>query len=427
MFVAIIAIILILISQNAFSQTPISHQNWQNTTVASDTITVDCAPLLLPFELGRLLNEGPPAPLGARGEMDKSLRSSHPIKVSLQPETGTSDQITAISGCTTNGAIIQLATADTGDTITVVHTPGVIEFAGSGNVILDSPLNILTLQRKAGIWVAEGGFGGGSGGGGSGTLDEAFDLGKVIDGASSEANAFVVGDGTSGWKFYVDTNGPVQECFEGANSCDLALNVASGNSFILNLLGTPELTIGSDGTTTLGSNLKEVHTYMVPASMLHVDGSLCTQTIDAQLNSRYYPGYVECLDNDGSTVTLSLPMPESWDASYVSLTGIWFRTGASASGNIQMDWATSCGGNSDPQGSFGSEAAMTFAVNGAGIAQNDHIYAPTASALSLSGCAKSDMIYLQGQINAAGTTEGTPTGAKLVYLKVEFKVDSWSD
>src|SRR5688500_5308381 len=159
MIIIVVAILLSMLSQITYAQTPLSHQNWQNATVASDAISVSCASLLLPAELGRLLIES--TPTVSRGEMDSSLRAGHPIKVSLQPQSGTSDSISSITGCTTNGSRIQLATVDTGDTITVVHTPGAIEFAGGGNVVLDSPLKILTLQRKSGIWVADGGLSGG--------------------------------------------------------------------------------------------------------------------------------------------------------------------------------------------------------------------------------------------------------------------------
>lgn len=169
MIIIVVAILLSLLPRITHAQL-ISHQNWQSATVASDAIAVSCASLLLPFELGRLLTES--TPTVSRGEMDSALRAAHPIKVSLQPESGTSDNISSITGCTTNGARIQLATVDTGDTITVVHTPGAIEFAGGANVVLDSPLKILTLQRKSGIWVADGGLGGGSSGGGGILLQE---------------------------------------------------------------------------------------------------------------------------------------------------------------------------------------------------------------------------------------------------------------
>lgn len=43
-----------------------------------------------------------------------------------------------------------------------------------------------------------------SAGGGAGTLDQAFDGGKTIDGANSEANALVLGDGTRSTKEWCD-------------------------------------------------------------------------------------------------------------------------------------------------------------------------------------------------------------------------------
>lgn len=49
-------------------------------------------------------------------------------------------------------------------------------------------------------------------GGGASTLNQAFDGGKTIDGANSEANAFVVGDGTRSSKEWCDaTNGCIKK------------------------------------------------------------------------------------------------------------------------------------------------------------------------------------------------------------------------
>lgn len=74
----------------------------------------------------------------------------------------------------------------------------------------------------------------GGGGGGSGSLNDAFNVGKVISGANSQANAFVVGNGPEGFRLYVGTGGPTLECFENTTeSCDNILGIPDGKKFYL--------------------------------------------------------------------------------------------------------------------------------------------------------------------------------------------------
>lgn len=617
---------VLLLPHFAFSQL-ISHQNWSApATIVNGVVTVACADLRLPFETQDYLSEA--SPFLVRGDMDFSLRSPHPVKLKLVPETGTTDNLTTISGCTVNGARVQLTPSVVGTTINVVHTPGSIELPDGVTVILNSPLKILTLQRKDSLWVVDSGAGasgggsasipiqddcstiiaegqlcwdqdndklyGGDGstavavdqgditswfnclegacnglqslpngsglnfsavvpdsagegiilpqgddcsgsvndgqicwdndndilyignssiavaqaGGGAGdgdvtdvfncasgdcgqvtmgdgdlldmstipldssteglilpqnaedcsaataegqvcwdsandvlfigdgtaaisasqptvSLDLAAEAGRTITSASGVENAVSIGDGTDGHRFYVGPLGPTIECFLGAGTCDQITNVPTGNSFILSLDDIAALTIADTGVVTLGESLKEVHSYQIPASMPSVDGTFCTKDVDIQIGARFYPGAIDCLGNNASHLEIAFPMPGSWDATYLTLTGHWYKTGASTTGNIRMDWAVACAGHDDAQTAYAGEVAMTFAANS--VAQNDHLQANTASALTLSSCAKGDMIYLRGEIDATATTNPEPATWKLLYITVKFKVDTWSD
>lgn len=528
----IYAILLLFVTSTSWSQS-ISHQNWQNQTIASDAITVECAPLLLPFELGRLIVENNPTT--ERGEMDKSLRSPHATKVSLQPETGSSDQITSITGCTTNGARVQLATVDTGDSITVVHTPGVIEFAGGGNVLLDSPLKILTLQRKAGIWVSDGGVGGGGssggaaedlttacatgrgivsdgagnmncgggifaqsdcstvitlgqicidtddgyiwagdgavaqranpirvaadcspyanigdlcidsddgtlwagneegiynvgagGGGGSGSLDQAFDLGKIIDGANSEANAVVIGNGTDGFKIFVGTNGPTLKCFQGANTCDITLDIPTGNSYRLKYAGTEGIVINSSGAVTLNNALIEYRSFWFGAGTISVDGVNCTEPVERVVNSGPKMWVLQCADNNASVIYGSVVMPDSYSGGLVTFELSAYSEAAPPSGVLNFDFASMCRSDSDsinnswPTGIDLREMAMTLDT------QYDREDVTTSAQAPNGTCAPGDMLFWKATMDATATTTQVAS-TYILGVKMEYPANKWSD
>ncbi len=415
----IITILLILISYPAYSQ-PISKQNWQTATVINDTITVNCAELKLPFDLGRLLVEDQPTV--SRGEMDQSLRSSHPVKVLLQPESGTSDSITTIADCTTDGARIQLATTDVGDTITVVHTPGSIEFPDGQNIVLDNRLKILTLQRKAGIWVADSGIGGGGGGGGSSDLTNACSLGEAVTIGCASADV--------GYRFYNDGTGMVQECFAGAGACNYDVSIASGNDFTLTLDGTPQLTISSAGAVTLGAALEERKVMAFPAGMLVVDGTQCTKSTGITLNSEVFSASISCTDNNAASIYFEFPAPEAWDEAELSLTGIFFQEDSSPDGILEFDWTAYCAGHSDPFGhnTFTSEVANgTMSLTASGLALNDLGYASTTGNIPIGSCSEGDMVRVRGQVDATATTAATPIDVQLLYIKAYLKFNDWSN
>ena len=525
----IYAILLLSVTSTAWGQA-ISHQNWQNQTVASDAITVDCAPLLLPFELGRLIVENNPTT--ERGEMDKSLRSAHAAKVSLQPETGSSDQITSITGCTTNGARVQLATVDTGDSITVVHTPGVIEFAGGSNVLLDSPLKILTLQRKSGIWVSDGGVGGSGGsggvledlttacaagrggvsngsggvdcgggifaqsdcstvitlgqicidtddgyiyagdgtvaqranpirvaadcspyasigdlcidsddgtlwagdeegiynvgagaGGGSGSLDQAFDLGKIIDGANSEANAVVIGNGTDGFKLFVGTGGPTIECFQGANACDITIDIPSTKSFKIKYAGTDGVTVDSAGEVVLANNMIEWRSFWFGAGALSTDSSNCLNPEERIINGGPKAWTIKCSDNNASIIYGNAAMPDSYSGGAVTFELHSVNENAAPSGNLVFNVSASCRSDAEfINATWGAAVAMTTAYT----TQYAGKHSGTVTVTPSSTCAAGESIYWRAVMNETTTTTQVDN-TYILGVKMEYPTNAWSD
>jgi hypothetical protein len=417
MYLFIIASLLILIGNPAYSQT-ISHQNWQTQTIVNDTVTVDCAQLKLPFELGRLLVED--RPTVSRGEMDQSLRSSHPMKIMLQPESGSADDLTTISGCTIDGARIQLATADVSDTITVKHTPGFIEFADALDVVLDNRLKILTLQRKAGIWVADGGLG--AGGGGTTNLANACSLGEAVTIGCTSADV--------GYRFYNDGGGMVQECFAGSSTCNYDISIASGNNFLLTLNGTPQLTISSAGAVTLGAAMEERKVMSFPAGMLVVDNAQCIKATGVTLNAEVFSASITCTDNNAASIYFEFPAPEAWDEAELSLTGVFFQEDSSPDGVLEIDWTAYCAGHSDPFGhnTFTAETSNgTMSLTASGLALNDLGYAATTGNIPIGSCTEGDMVRVRGQVDATATTAATPADIHLLYVKAYLKFNDWSN
>jgi hypothetical protein len=161
-FIAAI-LVLFLFTPHAFSQ-PHSQQPWYSATISSDTLAVTCHKLWVPPDEGRLLSD--PTPTTTCGEMCQALSSSHPKKYELQPQTGTSDNLSTITGCTIDGAKIQLSIADSGDSITIQDSVS-IALPGNQPIIIDETIEIVTLQLKNGVWVLDSGSGGS---GGSGTV-----------------------------------------------------------------------------------------------------------------------------------------------------------------------------------------------------------------------------------------------------------------
>lgn len=530
MRIAILALFAaILLPLRLFAQ-PLSHQNWQSATIVSDTLTISCADLRLPFERGSLLSEQNPTT--SRGDMDFTLRSGHPVKVIVSPETSTSDTISSISGCTVNGARVQLATAASGQTITVAHTPGAIEFSGSTNVVLSNPLQVLTLQRKAGIWVADGGLGGGGGGsaavledlttsctlgevgisdgagqvncgpslveqsdcstvtglgqlcfstfdghvyrgdgvlshrisaihqaadcasfsnigelcidtddglvyrgddeeasviggGAAGTqsLQDAFTFGKVISGANSQANAMVIGNGTDGFRIYNN----IIECFQGASTCDIDLNIPSGNSLRIKYNGTEGIVINSSGQVTLNNALVEYKSYSFGAGTISTDGTNCLDPVEKVINGGPKQWVINCGDNAGSIIYGSVTMRDAYSGGPIFFLLEAENENAAPSGVLDFDFSAMCRGDGDkiydpstaPWG-----AAMPVAITF--TAQYNAEMFWTGAVTPHGTCQAGDKIFWRAVMDATGTTTQA-ANTYILGVKMEYPTNKWSD
>jgi len=533
MFILCTIFLLILAFFNVtVAQAPLSHQNWNSATISAGAITIDCAPLLLPIELGRVLAEPNPT-VAPRGEMDKSLRSSHPVKVSLQPETGVVDDLTTINGCTTNGAKVQLATTDTGDTVTVKHTPGSIEFFGATDVVLSNRVQVLTLERKAGVWVSVGAVGGASGGGGTSILEnlttscangvvgtstgagqvdcgpslvrqadctsaiimgqlcqdldsgqwyrgdgvragqlapfyatdcspyagigqlcidlddgniwrgngedaacascasggggsqninDVYAIGRVATGLNSEANAAILGNGTTGLKFFNSTI----KCFDGVDTCDLVLSVPSGKNLRLQYNGTDFLVANLTGGVTLLNSGIEYKTYVFNAGMFSADGTNCTDPVERIINPTGdgpEMWTLNCGDNVASTFGGSVTLRDSYNGTPVFVLLEAVNENAAPTGVLRFNFEVMCRSDGDPIAGPWSTAtpiSITFA------SQYDLEQLWSAAITPNGTCAAGDKLFWRAKMDATATTTQV-ANTFVLSTKVRFATNRWSE
>jgi hypothetical protein len=165
-----------------------------------------------------------------------------------------------------------------------------------------------------------------SGGSGAGTLDQAFDGGKVIDGANSLANAVRIGDGVTPMCIYTDaTAGPiVTPCTDSnvrtripANFTWCLFDVEGGNC---------ALTVDPDAASAnamyqFGANYRPRKSIWFPAGSLSTDGTECSAPAELTINSGPKAYGIVCSlpgTNLDGHIYGSVVMPDSWDGGTVT-------------------------------------------------------------------------------------------------------------
>ena len=474
---AVLYLLLIsLISVSLALAQPFNKQGWQTGTVASDTLSVTCRKLLLPFDLGRLLVESNPT--SVRGEMDSSLSSSHPMKVDLQPQTGTSDTISAITGTIEDGCEIDLSVADVGDSITIPHTAGQFEFDGGVGITITSPLQVFSFVRKGGRFVLKSGGGGSGSGGGNVVLSDGqrVDLRSVNSANQNEGILF---------------NPNVTNCASAITDGQLCIDVDDltmwlGNGSGIDPLGGP----GAGGITTadaafdsnpvVDGRIGEVNaakfqgdpnegacikifedassmvakgytdcggvseaeaaptnktTFLVPISKFDVDDTHCVRAFNVTLQDSQSPVVVTCADNDAATIKVFVLMRDSWDGVNLQIFGAIHSGEATPAGDIELDWVGRCvesGGENDEDDNYPAEVAngtMLFDLDAATPAQHDFYSAATTGNIPLSNCTGTGkrLLWLRAQLDAGNTTADNLTQQHYLEFTVEYGLRSFTD
>jgi len=431
------------------------QQTWQNGTVSSDAISIQCSQFLLPSMIGDLLSE--PSPITVDGQMAHSLRSAHPAKIVLQPESGTSDSLSSITGCTFDGAIVKIRMADATDSVTITHGTGAnqISTPDGSNVVMNGVNRIYTFHRAGGRWIYEAGGGGGGSVSGNisigdgqklefvGTIDSinegfyppcqnscAQSIGFKQVCLDCDDNIWYKGTGTS----IVAIGGPGSGggCTD-ANSCFTLNKVVSGldgtaGAAVFKGSGTNALRIYDDaqgmvvdavtgyGTTNTPAIPREIKTITLGAGAFGVDGTLCEYNFNDVVNVLVVPVSITCDDADTSTIYLNIPMPDRWDGTNLKVWSFLHTKEADPAGDIHTDWTGYCveslGANAgaswaaETAGQNPDPGAMDIDLDNAAIVQHDMVVTGTNGNVPLSNCtgAGKKHLWLRMQVDAAGTT-----------------------
>lgn len=277
------------------------------------------------------------------------------------------------------------------------------------------------------------GSGGGGGGGGGVTLDQAFDGGKVIDGANSLPNAMCVG-GTLKLCIYEDaTLGPLirpstdanTRFYVWANFTGCWYDV-EGSSCMLTI--DPDATDNDKYTWTSG--YRPIKTISLPADALYPRGSSTLVTDTALVSGGLISPYLTTTDSDSDGFYRYLVMPANWDGGTVTATITVVNTNATPANNFEVDVSGACypAGTVIPTtiSTTGEQAAnvefdASGACGGSACNQNDPASATTA-AITINGTpAGGNFCGFQAQVDAIATTE-TTAGIKIVQMDIHYKM-----
>lgn len=449
----------------------ISHQEWQSATISSDSITISCADLRLPFEQGSLLNEA--NPLTVRGDMDFTLRSAHAIKVKLQPQSGTSDQLSTISGCNVDGAEVWLSTTDVGDTVTVVHTGGGIAFPGGTNFTLSEPAEILMLVKKDGIWNKIGG--GGIQGGNIIVADgQKVDLSQLtldtpgegifVPGAVNCAFAIglnqlcwdtndkilYIGDGFSIWPVGGSGAGGgcinLQDCFDSGSVIStlsgreqgLKLFDENGTGFIIYIsaFGPVAECVENYGTGSEGPCKPfELRSFELSPGSCSPDSVYFKHAFGTVLSSKRVPVSIHMDGGENALAEIScfISMPKRWDGIYFVLQSELHTLESSPGGDIRIDWTGHCVVHGGANGSDLYAAEVNpdsyMLIDLDGHAQHDLIKTVTQGSIPLASCVGTTdrSLWIRGLVDTTATTASDLNLQHIIKFKATYGLNAYSD
>jgi hypothetical protein len=263
------------------------------------------------------------------------------------------------------------------------------------------------------------------------TLDSAFDNGKVIDGATSEANGFCVGGDAASKRVCIWHDASTGLHILPDEAADTKTEIMTNQTWSLfDVEGDANVeTIDPDAASTLamwtyGTAYRPKKSVWFGAGSLSTDGTQCAAPAEATpVASGPKVWSIICTDNDGSTIHGAVRMPDSWDAGTVTFTHVYQQTAADTSA-LNGDIAAQCRGNGEaPSSTYGTEVAIDdAAVVGSGA--NDMT---TSAAVTPTGtCAAGDMLYWRYQLDATGTTTAVATLHHLGF-NMEYSITSRSD
>lgn len=268
----------------------------------------------------------------------------------------------------------------------------------------------------------------------SDTLDTVFDRGKIIDGASSLANAVRIGDGVTPLCLFTDaTLGPrIKPCTDSntrtyiENGFTWCLYDIEGDSCMLTV--DPDAT--DNDKYVWASGYRPIKTVSLSADALYPLGSSTLVTDTALISGGLIAPYITTTDSDNDGAYRYLVMDPKWDGGTVTATITVVNTNATPANAFRVDVSGECypAGTAIPTtiSTTGEQSAIiTFgssgSCGGSACNQNDPASATTA-AITINGTpAGGNLCGFQAQTNASGTTE-TVAGIKIVDLTIHWKL-----
>jgi hypothetical protein len=269
------------------------------------------------------------------------------------------------------------------------------------------------------------------GGGGAGTLDQAFDGGKVIDGANSVANAVRIGDGTTPICSFTDaTLGPViKPCTDANTRTYIWTNFTWG---IRDIEGDADMFVVDPDAASpnamyqFSAGYRPRKTIYWGAAAISVDGTQCATPTEST-NTLVKQFTVVCTDNDGAILYGSAVMPDAWDGGTVTFKWTIAQVAASTQ-TVEMDFAAKCVSHDEALAAFGTPPTGEQAASITLTADNDMLSRTTA-AVTVDGttCAGGDTLFWTGQVDATASGADLATAVETLGVSMEYTVNSLSD
>ena len=289
--------------------------------------------------------------------------------------------------------------------------------------LASNPSNCAAGQAAAGVdasGVAEGCFvpSGGGGGVAQGSIDAAFDVGKVVDGANSLANAAVFGNGTDAVSLYgLSGEGIV----EGPASGDVTLD--PDNDVVIQMAGSTKAVIAEGEYTFPAGSTLGWRKIFLTADSFRGDGVICTAEPLTVANAGAFQRFITCSQTSGGLLTTITPisMPKNWNGSGLITRLAWYEPDGDSS---QMVFRTvaKCRGNgtsnADAWGSESNDQTTTFSTSGA------ITWSGESSNVTADGVCTGDPVMLHVELRQQSSSSAGATNARFVGADIHYQITS---
>lgn len=265
------------------------------------------------------------------------------------------------------------------------------------------------------------------------TLDQAFDAGAEINGATS-ANPMIVGNGTQKGKLYGDASKGF--VVEPVPLGDSVWRIWTNYNGVIRdeEAATTMFTIDPDATDNdkyvWASGYRPIKTLSFTADSLYVAGSASLVTDTALVSGGLIVPYILTTDSNSDYFYRYIVMDPKWDGGTVTATVTVVNVNATPANAYEVDVSGQCYAAGDAVGTTisttGEQAAtITFgssgSCGGSACNQNDRASATTA-AITINGTpAGGAFCAFQAQVDATATTE-TVSGVKVVQMDINYKI-----